>query len=122
MKPPNIKVQKFTLFSFLFSRVKGHKDSPVLSRLLAGIVRGSLPRRAYFESLKAAEAKNAATISQLKYRSRPCIMENIALGAWSRENKALGCASCFIGFRPRPRAIFPVMHSHGTLTCSKLLV
>ena len=27
-----------------------------------------------------------------------------------------GCASCFIGSRPRPRAIFPVMHSHGTLT------
>ena len=28
-------------------------------------------------------------------------------------------SSCFIGSRPRPRAIFPVMHSHGTLTtCS----
>ena len=24
--------------------------------------------------------------------------------------------SCFIGSRLRPRAIFPVMHSHGTLT------
>ena len=99
------------MYFILFSRVKGHKGSPVLPRLLAGIVRGSLPRRAYFESLIAAEAKNAATINQLKYLSRSCIMENIALGAWSR---ALGCASCFIGSRPRPRAIFPVMHSHGT--------
>ena len=74
---------------------------------------GSLLRRAHFESLRAAEAKNAATINQLKYRSRCCVTGNIALGAWSR---VLGCASCFIGSRPRPRAIFPVMHSHGTLT------
>ena len=100
-------------YSALFCRVKGHKGSRVLPRLLAGIVRGSLPRRAYFESLRAAEAKNVATIN---YRSRSCIMENIALGAWSQANKALGCTSCFIGSRPRPRAIFPVMHSHGTLT------
>ena len=102
--------------STLFSRVKGHKGSPVLPRLLPSIVMGSLLRRAHFESLIAAEAKNSATINQLKYRSRSCITENIALGAWSRANKALGCASCFIGSRPRPRAIFPVMHSHGTLT------
>ena len=101
--------------STLFSRVKGHKGSPVLPRLLPSIVMGSLLRRAHFESLIAAEAKNSATINQLKYRSRSCITENIALGAWSRANKALGCASCFIGSRPRPRAIFPVMHSHGTL-------
>ena len=102
--------------STLFSRVKGHKGSLVLPRLLPSIVMGSLLRRAHFESLIAAEAKNSATINQLKYRSRSCITENIALGAWSRANKALGCASCFIGSRPRPRAIFPVMHSHGTLT------
>ena len=50
---------------------------------------GSLPRRAYFESLRAAEAKNAATINQLKYRSRSCIMENIALGACSAAPRAL---------------------------------
>ena len=100
--------------STLLSRVKGHKGSPVLPRLLPSIVMGSLLRRAHFESLRAAEAKNAATINQLKYRSRSCITGNIALGAWSRANKALGCASCFIGSRPRPRAIFPVMHSHGT--------
>ena len=93
--------------STLFSRVKGHKGSPVLPRLLPSIVMGSLLRRAHFESLIAAEAKNSATINQLKYRSRSCITENIALRAWSRANK---------GSRPRPRAIFPVMHSHGTLT------
>ena len=73
----------------LFSRVKGHKGSPVLPRLLPSIVMGSLLRRAHFESLRAAEAKNSATINQLKYRSRSCITENIALGAWSRANKAL---------------------------------
>ena len=105
----------FIFHIVLYFPVQGHKGSPVLPRLLAGIVRGSLPRRAYFESLRAAEAKNAATINQLKYRSRSCFMENVALGAWSRVNKALGCASCFIGSRPRPRAIFPVIHSHGTL-------
>ena len=94
MKPPKIKAPKCTLFS----RVKkGHKGSPVLPRLLASIVGGSLLRRAHFESLRMAEAKNATTINQLKYRSRLCISENIALGAWSRANKALGCASCFIG-------------------------
>ena len=103
-------------YSTLFSRVKGHKGSPVLPRLLPSIVMGSLLRRAHFELLRAAEAKNSATINQLKYHSRSCITENIALGAWSRANKALGCASCFIGSRPHPRAIFPVMHSHGTLT------
>ena len=104
--------------SALLSRVKGHKGSPVLPRLLPSIVMGSLLRRsrAHLESLRAAETQNSATINQLKYRSRSCITENIALGAWSRENKALGCASCFIGSRPRLRAIFPVMHSHGTLT------
>ena len=112
MKPPNIKAPKSTPYSALFSRVKGHKSSPVLPRLLASIVGGSLLRRAHFESLRAAEAKNAATINQLKYRSHSCI---IVLGAWSRANKILGCASCFIGSRPRLRAIFPLMHSHGTL-------
>ena len=103
-------------YSTLFSRVKGHKGSPVLPRLLLSIVMGSLLRRAHFESLRVAEVKNSTTINQLKYRFRSCITENIALGAWSRANKALGCASCFIGSRPHPRAIFPVMHSHGTLT------
>ena len=106
MKPPNIKAPKCTLFS-------SHKGSPVLPRLLPSIVMGSLLRSAHFESLRAAEAKNAATINQLKYPSRSCITENMALRAWSR---ALGCASCFIGSRPRHGAIFPLMHSHGTLT------
>ena len=55
----------FIFHSTLFSRVKGHKGSPVLPRLLPGIVMGSLLRRAHFESLRAAEAKNAATINQL---------------------------------------------------------
>ena len=84
-------------YSILFSRVKGHKRSPVLPLLIASIVGGSLLRRAHFESLRAAEAKNTATINQLKYRSRSCITGNITLGAWSRASKALGCASCFIG-------------------------
>ena len=66
--------------STLLSRVKGHKGSPVLPRLLPSIVMGSLLRRAHFESLRVAEAKNAATINQLKYRSRSCITGNIALG------------------------------------------
>ena len=104
------------LYFPLLSRVKGHKGSPVLPRLLPSIVMGSLLRRAHFESLRAAEAKNSATINQLKYRSRSCITANIALGAWSRANKALGYASCFIGSRLHPREIFAVMHSHGTLT------
>ena len=93
MKPPNIKAPKCTLYSFiiqgqrsqalnglatahcrsvlyfpysaLFSSVKGHKRSPVLPRLIASIVGGSLLRRAHFESLRAAEAKNAATINHL---------------------------------------------------------
>ena len=85
-------------YSTLFSRVKGHKGSPVLPRLLPSIVMGSLLRRAHFESLRAAEAKNTATINQLKYCSRSCIMGNIVLGVWSR-------------------AIFPVMHSH-LYTCT----
>ena len=75
--------------STLLSRVKGHKGSLVLPRLLPSIVMGSLLRRAHFESLRAAEAKNAATINQLKYRSRSCITGNIALGAWSRATRAL---------------------------------
>ena len=98
-------------YSTLFSRVKGHKASPVLPRLLPSIVMGSLLRRAHFKSLRTAEAKTSATINQLKYRSCSCITENIALGAWSRANKALGCASCFIGSRPHPRAIFAVKPS-----------
>ena len=52
--------------STLSSRVKGHKGSPVLPRLLPSIVMGSLLQRAHFESLRAAEAKNSATINQLK--------------------------------------------------------
>ena len=69
MKPSNIKAPKCTLFS----RVKGHKGSPVLPRLLPSIIMGSLIRRAHFKSLRAAEAKNVATINQLKYCSRLCI-------------------------------------------------
>ena len=60
-KPPNNKAPKCTLFS----RVKGHKGSPVLPRLIASIIGGSLLRRAHFESLRAAEAKNTATINHL---------------------------------------------------------
>ena len=51
-------------YSALFSRVKGHKGSLVLPRHLASIVGGSLLLRAHFESLRAAEAKNAAAINQ----------------------------------------------------------
>ena len=47
-----------------------------------------------------AEAKNAATINQLKYRSR------------SHSGRGLGQ----IKHSAVPRAIFPIMHSHGTLT------
>ena len=68
---------------------------------------------AHFESLRVAEAKNQDTMNQF---FSLCIMENIALRACFQANKALGCASHFIGTRPRPRAIFFIMHSHGTLT------
>ena len=61
MKPPNIKAPKCALFP----RVKGCKRSTVLPRLIASIVGGSLLRRAHFESLRAAEAKNTATINHL---------------------------------------------------------
>ena len=70
-------------YSTLFSRVKGHNGSPVLPRLLPSIVMGSLLRRAHFESLRAAEAKNSATINQLKYRSRLCITEYSTRGVVS---------------------------------------
>ena len=60
-KPPNNKAPKCTLFS----RVKGRKGSMVLPRPIASIVGGSLLRRAHFESLRAAEAKNTATINHL---------------------------------------------------------
>ena len=55
---------------FLLSRVKGHKRSPVLPRLIASIVGGSLLWRAHFESLRVAEAKNAATINRLMSKRR----------------------------------------------------
>ena len=51
-------------YGALFSRVKDHKGSLVLPQHLASIVGGSLLLRAHFESLRAAEAKNAATINQ----------------------------------------------------------
>ena len=114
MKPPNNKAPKCTLFS----RVKGHKRSPVLPRLIASIVGGSLLWRAHFESLRAAEAKNATTINHLLSkrlmsslmskrrsvlrRSPKCMSKrhkpvkvpfSLALWAWSRATKALGCAS-----------------------------
>ena len=76
-------------YSILFSRVKGHKGSPVLPQLLPSIAMGSLLRRAHFESLRAAEAKNTATINQLKYRSRSCITGNMALGACNISRNAL---------------------------------
>ena len=59
---------------------------------------GSLLRRAHFELLRAAEAKVPfSPVHYGKYCTR-------------------GVVSCFIGSRPHPRAIFAVMHSHGTLT------
>ena len=116
MKPPNIKAPKCTLFStqyFIFQG-KGHKGSLALPWLLASIVEGSLLRRAHFESLRVAEAKTVATINQYKYRTRSCITKNIALRAWSRANKVLGCASRFIGSRPRPHTIFLIIHCTST--------
>ena len=87
-------------YSTLFSRVKGHKGSPVLPRLLPSIVMGSLLRRAHFESLRAAEAKNSATINQLKYRTHSYITENIALGAWSRANNFLALDHTLVQYFP----------------------
>ena len=118
MKPPNIKAPKCTLFCKQYFIIQGQRSQGLTGLATAPSEHrdGQLTSETHFESLRAAEAKNSATINQLKYRSRSCITENIALGAWSRANKALGCASCFIGSRPRPRAIFPVMHSRGTLT------
>ena len=72
-KPPNIKAPQCTLFS----RVKGHKRSPVLPRLIASIVGGSLLWRAYFESLRVAEAKNAATINRLMSKHQKCTLFSI---------------------------------------------
>ena len=57
--------RRSVLYFPLFSRVKGRRGSTVLQRLIASIVGGSLLRRAHFESLRAAEAKNAATINHL---------------------------------------------------------
>ena len=78
-------------YSTLFSRVKGHKGSPVLPRLLPSIVMGSLLRRAHFESLRAAEAKNAATI----------------LGAWSHSGRGLRQ----INHSAAPRALLALDHT-----------
>ena len=75
---------------------------------------GSLLRRAHFESLRAAEAKNSATINQLKYRAlRQILHSGRGLG---KIKHSAAPRACFIGSRPHPRAIFAVMHSHGTLT------
>ena len=71
MKPPNIKALKCTSFSiqcFIFQgqRSQGHTSlatAPCEHRF------ASLLWRAHFESLRAAEAKNVATINQLKYRT-----------------------------------------------------
>ena len=136
-------------YSTLFSRVN-RKGSTVLLQLIASIVGGSLLRRTHFESLRAAEAKNAATINHLMSKRQsvlyftlfsrvkgspvlPRLLPSIVLGSLLRrahfeslrgaeaKNSATinGCASCFIGSRPHPRAIFAVMHSHDTLTCIK---
>ena len=91
-------------YSTLFSWVKGHKGSPVLPRLLPCIVMGSLLRRAHFESLRAAEAKNSATIN----RSNISIVLAHALRKILHSGRGLGqIKHC------RPRAIFALMHSHG---------
>ena len=90
----------------LLSRVKGHKGSPVLPRLLPSIVMGSLLRRAHFESLRAAEAKNSAVLARAL---RQILHSGRGLGQITHS----AAPPCFIGSRPHPRAIFAVMHSHG---------
>ena len=65
----------------------------------------------YFPGSKVTRARRYPC----EHRSCSCITENLALGAWSRANKALSSASCFIGSRRCPRVIFPVMHSQGDL-------
>ena len=71
--------------------------------------RGQLTSESQFRIIESSRSYkrsyNKPVKVPLKYRCRSCITENIALGAWSRENKALGCAPCFIGSRPRPCAI-----------------
>ena len=67
MKPPNIKAPKCTLFSIQCFIFQGQRSQAltVLPRLIVSIVGGSLLWRAHFESLRVAEAKNAATINRL---------------------------------------------------------
>ena len=68
MTPPNIKAPKF----FLFFKVKGKKG--ILPWLITSIVGGSLLRRAHFQSLRAAEAKNTATMKGTKVHNPRAIL------------------------------------------------
>ena len=83
-KPPNNKAPKCILFSIQYFIFQG-QGSTVLPRLIASIVGGSLLRRAHFESLRAAEAKNAATINhQMSKRQSVLIFHFIFQGQRSQ--------------------------------------
>ena len=76
------------LYSALLSRVKGRKGSTVLPRLIASIVGGSLLRRAHFESLRAAEAKNAATINHLMSKRQSVLYQTVLYYPGSKVTRA----------------------------------
>ena len=68
MKSPNIKAPKCTLFSFIF---QGQRSQALTGLATAHCEHrwGQLTLESPFRIVEAAEAKNAATINQLKYRS-----------------------------------------------------
>ena len=123
MKRPKIKAPpKCTSFSIQCFISQGQRSLRLTGLATAPCEHhyGQLTSESQFQIVESSRSyTNAATINQLKYRSRTCITGNIALRQWSLANKALGCTSCFIASRPHPRAIFYIMHSHGTLTSIK---
>ena len=66
-----------TILSRLVTIIKSlvHHAVHCIILVLSLVLGGSLPRRAYFELLRAAEAKNAATINQLNLIFRHILSE-----------------------------------------------
>ena len=65
MKPPHLKAAKCALFTILYFLFQGQRSQALTDLAMA-------PRKTWiasFESLRAVEAKIAAAINQLKYRS-----------------------------------------------------
>ena len=121
MKPPNIKAPKCTLYSFI---IQGQRSQGLNGLATAHCEHcwGQLTSESHFESLRAAEAKNAATINHLMSKRQSVLhFPNSTLNLALYSNKLIVIiTSCTTGpYLASIHTVYNVLHMY-VVVCTRM--